>query len=165
MGWISLLSLVACAFSLWAALRGHIEAQTADQLLPVATRIAGCQHEEFEDVTSPVYPGEVVARICTNPQCFKQLPADFEYKTLTEVIESGDLGRTPLLLGAALRRTEDTFPPYGPKPTKGQRWHDSKTGQTAVWNGSAWQVEEYRHAGTGLGRGIYEPPGSGWVYS
>ena len=46
-------------------------------LTPTRTPV-GCQHPEYIDVTTPVYPGEVVARLCTNPACYAQLPADFE---------------------------------------------------------------------------------------
>lgn len=77
----------------------------------VIAQAARCQHPKVEDVITPALlgePREVVARICTNPECYEQLPADFEpksddtsaYETLSESFTASveALGRSPLIL-------------------------------------------------------------------
>lgn len=88
--WIYFLSLTALIMSIWAmyadraatARRHEAEVDNwtrYDAEVHRTSEPVRCTHPEVIDVTTPVYPGEVVARLCTNPECYAQLPADFEY--------------------------------------------------------------------------------------
>lgn len=89
-----------------------------------------CLHEETEVVETG---SEVVAKICLNPDCWEQLPADFEPKTLSEYEEHfAGLSGAPLIVSPSP-------PTYA---TPGQIHYETEELRRGVkvWNGSYWEV-------------------------